>query len=169
MNLMTLRTLALAGCVLAVFLAGAWINGLRWEARYSAAQAAHQSTLTEIANAAAAQLRTQQAQRQALETRLSQLDAQRYQELTHAQQATDRLAADLAAARQRLLVKIRPAGSGGVPAAAGAAGLDDGADTAELHPEIAAELARLAGDADRCAVKLSALQGWVKEVTKGGG
>jgi len=149
--------------------AGAMVNGWRWEAKLATANQVHADTLAEIDRATARQLQTQHEQQADLQRRLELTEQQHYQELAHAQENTDRLRADLAADRQRLLVKVRsPASCGGVPTASGASGVDDGAQYAELHPATAADLAALAGDADRCAVRLKGLQAWVIELgTKG--
>jgi hypothetical protein len=167
--------LLLIGLAVAALMALASACAWQWQAnaygaRLAEQDALHSDALAEIARASARLLQAQQDKRQALEQRLSLLDAQHYQELTHAQQTTDRLTADLAAARQRLSVRTTGHASGsGVPAAAVAAGLDDGAERADIHPEDARAIAAIIGDADRCAVKLSALQGWVREVAGGGG
>lgn len=151
--------------------AGAW----QWQAnaygaRLAQQAALHSDTLGEIARASARLLQAQQERRQALETRLAALDGQHYQELTHAQQTTNRLTVDLAAARRRLSVRTTGhAHSNGVPASAGGARVDDGAERADIHPEDARAIAAITGDADRCAVKLTALQAWVEEGGKGGG
>ncbi|WP_337056282.1 lysis system i-spanin subunit Rz [Pseudomonas sp. USHLN015] len=149
--------------------AGALVNGWRWEARLATANQVHANTLAEIDRATARKLQAQQEQQADLQRRLELTEQQHYQELAHAQENTDRLRADLAADRQRLLVKVRgPASCSGVPAAPGAAGVDDGARYAELHPATAADLAALAGDADRCALRLKGLQAWVIELRKEG-
>ena len=154
--------------LMALSAAAAW----QWQAntygrQLAAAQLAHTADLALIANAASAQLRTQQAARLTLERRLSLLDAQHYQELAHAQQNTDLLTADLTAARRRLSVRIRPASAGDVPDSAGAARVDDGAGTrAELYGSTAAGIVRVAGEADQCAVKLTALQEWARAVAE---
>ena len=160
----------LAGALLLMALsaAAAW----QWQAnaygrQIAAAQLAHTADLALIANAASAQLRTQQAARLTLERRLSLLDAQHYQELAHAQQNTDLLTADLTAARRRLSVRIRPTNAGDVPDSASAARLDDGAGVrGELYGSTAAGVVRVAGEADRCAVKLTALQEWARAVAE---
>lgn len=162
-----LLVLVIAGAMAAA--AGALVNGWRWEAKLATANQVHADTLAEIDRAAARQLQTQQEQQADLQRRLELTEQQHYQELAHAQENTDRLRADLAADRQRLLVKVRsPASCGGVPTASGAPGVDDGAQYAELHPATAADLAALAGDADRCAVRLKGLQAWVIELGKEG-
>lgn len=145
--------------------AGALVNGWRWEAKLAAANQVHADALAEIDRATARKLQAHQEQQADLQRRLELTEQQHYQELSHAQENTDRLRADLAADRQRLLVKVRgSSGCSGMPAATGSAGVDDGASYAELHPTTASDLAALAGDADRCAVRLKGLQAWVREV-----
>lgn len=147
--------------------AGALVNGWRWEAKLATANQVHADTMAEIDRATSRKLQAQQEQQADLQRRLELTEQQHYQELAHAQENTDRLRADLAADRQRLLVKVRgSSGCSGVPAAPGAAGVDDGARYAELHPTTAADLAALAGDADRCAVKLKSLQSWARELAR---
>ncbi|WP_404936597.1 lysis system i-spanin subunit Rz [Pseudomonas aeruginosa] len=72
----------------------------------------------------------------------------------------DQLTADLAAARQRMRVRITSArcSAPSLPAGAVGAGVDDGAEYAELHPATATDIAQLAADADSCAIKLTAMQ-----------
>lgn len=156
-----LRAIAV-GLAAAMLIAAGWTaNGWRLTAQLELQARLHSDTLAEISRAAAHQLRDQQDKRQQLEAQLAAIDQQRYQELQHAQTITDSLTADLAAARQRLSVRItRPACSGTVPGTAGATRMDDGADRADIHPEDAAALASITGDADRCAVKLTGLQEW---------
>lgn len=166
--------LVLAGVALLMAAAGgAVVNGWRWEAKLETANKVHADTLAEIDRTTARKLQAQQEQQADLQRRLELTEQQHYQELIHAQENADRLRADLAADRQRLLVKVRSSAScGAVPAATGAAGMDDGAQYAELHPATAADLAALAGDADRCAVRLGGLQEWVRELAtpgEGGG
>ena len=169
MTALQVRLLAfvVAGAIAAA--TGALVNGWRWEARLATANQVHADTLAEIDRAMARKLQEQQEQQADLQRRLELTEQQHYQELAHAQENTDRLRADLAADRQRLLVKVRgSAGCSGVLAATGTAGVDDGARYAELHPTTAADLAALAGDADRCAVRLKGLQAWVIELRKEG-
>lgn len=107
-----------------------------------------------------------QAERTALLSRLADQDAAHYQELTDARQDNDRLSADLRATRQRLSVRTAGRCPAGVPAAAGAGRLDHAAERADIHPEDAAAIVRITGDADACAVKLTALQEWAREVSR---
>lgn len=105
-------------------------------------------------------LREREWQKQALQVQLDQVDAQRYEELTHAQGTIDKLADELASAKRRVSVRTTcPTGSGAVSSSTQGTGLDDGAgERAELHPEVAAGLVRVAGEADRCRLKVTALQ-----------
>ena len=167
------RLLAAGGVALALLLAGAaagWaVNGWRLGRELAAIKQQHAEQLaadTQVANAA---FREQQQARQQLENKLSLLDQQRYGELQNAQANTDRLSADLADARQRMRVTITASSCqqlSGAGKAAGADRMDDGTVVADIQPATAADLARLAGDADACAVKLTALQGWALEITK---
>jgi len=143
-----------------------WVsNGWRLAVDLSALRADHAQQLERIAAAQTAVIAEQQQIRAQLVQQLAAIDQQRYQELTHAQTTTDALAADLAAARQRLRVRIDPTSCGGVPAATGAAGVDDGAGArADLHPAAAAGLVRVTGRADQCRARLMALQEWAKAV-----
>ncbi|WP_460426854.1 lysis system i-spanin subunit Rz [Azotobacter armeniacus] len=121
--------------------------------------------LAQIAQANTAALRAQQQARQQLETQLVQIDRQRYQELRHAHETTNRLSADLAAARQRLRIRIDPASCPDrMPAISGVAGVNNDAAgaRAELHAETAAGVVRVAGEADQCRAKLAGLQEWAR-------
>lgn len=161
-----LALLASAALALAAW-AGWQANGWRLGNQLATAEAAHQHTLGEIARAAASQLQAQQTQRQALEQRLAELDTTHQQEITHAQAAADQLAADLAAARRRLSVRINPATcASSLPATTPAPDLDDGAGArADLHPATAAGVVRVTGRADQCRARLTALQDWVRTAT----
>lgn len=147
-------------------LLGGLAQGWRLNGELSALRAAHTAELRQLADINTAALAAQQQASQRLAQQLAGIDQQRYQELTHAQENTDRLAADLATARQRLRVRIDPAGCPGLPAATGAAGLDDAAGArADLHPAVAAGVVRVTGRADQCRARLTALQEWARAVT----
>ncbi|MBV2132742.1 lysis protein [Pseudomonas sp. MAP12] len=143
------------------------INGWRMGVELSDLRADHAQQLERIAAAQAAAIGEQQQIRDRLMQQLAAIDQQRYQELTHAQENADRLAADLAAARQRLRVRIDPASCSGMPDTTGAAGLDDGAGAqADLHPAVAAGVVRVTGRADQCRARLTALQEWARAVSR---
>jgi len=168
------RLLAAGGLALVLLLAAApagWtVNGWRLGGQITAIQRKSAEQIAKSEQVANAAFREQQQARQQLENKLSLLDQQHYGELKNAQATTDRLSADLATARQRMRVTIAASSCqqlSGAGKAAGAGRVDDGTITVELLPATAADLARLAGDADACAVKLTALQGWAREITKG--
>jgi prophage endopeptidase len=128
----------------------------------------HQAFLRQVAEANATVILKQQAERQDLESRLAANDQQRYGELRHAQQEIERLSAAVADGSRRLSVRAScPVAASGVPAATGTGRLDDGAQRADIHEEDARRIVAITGDADACAVKLTALQEWAREVTKG--
>jgi len=134
----------------------------------SKAQAEYQAHLRQVAEANAAVILKQQAERQDLEGRLAASDQQRYGELRHAQQEIERLSAAVADGSRRLSVRAScPAAAGGVSASTGAGRVDDGSQRADIHAEDARRIVAITGDADACAVKLSALQDWARSVTRG--
>lgn len=163
------RLAAAAAGALAMLMGGAAAG---WTANGWRLNAEHDRQAAQDARVASQAFAEQQHARQQLEQQLAGIDQQHYQELTHAQENTDRLSADLAAAHQRLRVRVA-AGScsaGSVPASTGAAGVDDGAGTrADLYPATAAGVVRVTGRADECRARLTALQAWARAVTGGGG
>lgn len=165
------KLISLAAAVFALMAlstAGAW----QWQANSYGKQLtdqakAHETFLRKVAEANAAVILKQQAERRTLEVRLDTLDQQRYGELRHAQQENDRLSATVADGSRRLSVRAScPAAASGLSSATGAGSLDDGAQRADIHPEDAGRIVAITGDADACAVKLTALQDWAREVTK---
>lgn len=77
--------------------------------------------------------------------------------------SADARIADLESGRSGMSVTVRnPVRSNPVSAGPSASGVDDGTYRAEILPATAARIAGIGKDADRCAVKLSALQDWVK-------
>jgi hypothetical protein len=147
---------------------GQQIRVLSAQSVASKAQAEYQTHLRQVAEANAAVILKQQIERQDLESRLAANDQQRYGELRHAQQEIDRLSAAVADGSKRLSVRAScPAAAGILSAATGAGRLDDGSQRADIHEEDARRIVGITGDADACAVKLTALQEWAREVTKG--
>ncbi len=153
---------------LAVVAGGQQIRVLSAQSDASKAQAEHQAHLRQVAEANAAVILKQQAERLDLESRLAASDQQRYGELRHAQQEIERLSAAVADGSRRLSVRAScPAAASGLSAATGTGRLDDGGQRADIHEEDARRIVAITGDADACAVKLTALQEWAREVTKG--
>lgn len=153
---------------LTVVAAGQQMRVLSAQSDAAQAQAEHQTHLRQVAEANAAVILKQRAERQDLEARLAANDQQRYGELRHAQQEIERLSAAVADGTRRLSVRAScPAAAGDVSAATGTGRLDDGGQRADIHEEDARRIVGITGDADACAVKLTALQEWAREVTKG--
>lgn len=155
-----------AAVLLGLAAAGAW----SWQSNaygreLADLRSAHATQLLLIAQASERAIRDQADARLLLENKLQLLDEQRYGELRNAQANTDRLSAELAAATRRLSVRTAPGSATGVPAAPGSASVDDGAERIDIHPATAAGIVRVAGEADQCAVKLTALQEWARAVT----
>lgn len=155
--------------LMALSAAGAWQwQGNAYGKQLADQAKAHETFLRQVAEANAAVILKQQAERQDLEGRLAANDQQRYGELRHAQQEIERLSAAVADGSRRLSVRAScPAAAGGLPAATGTGRLDDGAQRADIHEEDAGRIVGITGDADACAVKLTALQEWAREVAKG--
>lgn len=155
--------------LMALSAAGAWQwQGNAYGKRLADQAKAHETFLRQVAEANAAVILKQQAERQDLEGRLAANDQQRYGELRHAQQEIERLSAAVADGSRRLSVRAScPAAASGLSAATGTGRLDDGGQRADIHEEDARRIVAITGDADACAVKLTALQEWAREVTKG--
>ena len=161
--------LGLAAAILLVLAATgtAKVQAWRYEQQLADLRSAHAAQLQLIAQASERAIRAQGQARLQLETQLDLLDTQRYGELRNAQTNNDRLAADLAAAGQRLSVRTTAARCPAqLPATPGGASLDDGADRADIHPAVAGRLVRLMGEADECAIKLTGLQERERAVTQ---
>ena len=153
---------------LAVVAGGQQVRVISAQSVASKAQGEYQTHLRQVAEANAAVILKQQAERQDLESRLAANDKQRYGELRHAQQEIERLSAAVADGTRRLSVRAScPSAAGCVPAATGSGRLDDGSQRADIHEEDARRIVAITGDADACAVKLTALQEWAREVTRG--
>lgn len=159
--------LVAAGVVLALAFGVGWtVNGWRLAAITSDLKAEHAAYLEAISIEHAQKLVVLAGEQKATQQRLSALDQQRYGELRHAQQEIDRLSAVVADGTRRLSVRAA-CPSTGVPGTAGATRLDDGSQRADIHPADAGRIVAITGDADACAVKLSALQEWAREVARG--
>lgn len=158
-----------AGVVLALAFGVGWtVNGWRLAAITSDLKAEHAAYLEAISREHAQKLVVLAGEQKATQQRLSALDQQRYGELRHAQQEIERLSAAVADGSRRLSVRAAcPAAGADLPGRTVASGLDDGAQRADIHPADAGRIVAITGDADACAVKLTALQEWAREVSKG--
>ena len=95
---------------------------------------------------------------------LTELDQKHYQELSHEQKANQQLIAELASAKHRLSVRIDPASCPSMSTTSKTPSLDDAARTrAELHPTAAADIFRIAAQANECSKKLTGLQDFIEK------
>ena len=162
---------ALAG-VLALLLltaGGVWkVQDWRYGKQLAEQSGAHQADLTSISNAAAAQQRTEQEKRLALEQRLAASDKTHHEALTNAQKDQARLRDRLATSDLRLSVLIAEDSAGGcsVPAGTGAGGVVHGGARARLDPAHAQRIIGITGDGDQGLIALAACQAYVREVSR---
>lgn len=128
----------------------------------------HNDDLTAITNAAAAQVRSDQDKRLALEQRLSISEQTYYKELSDAQTHQARLRDRLATADLRLSVLLDVQDSAGgcsVPAGTVAGGVVHGGARARLDPAHAQRIIEITGAGDQGLIALAACQAYVKEVS----
>lgn len=163
---------AVAG-VAVIASAATWqIQAWRWSAKLAAQTVRHaqeltvtEQTLSQIKEEATRQLVSHQEAQRALTQQLAALDTKHYQEMRRAQIENARLRDDLAVGRKRLSVPLAGHTNNNsctVPGVPCAPGVDDGTLRAELHPEVAGRAVRIAGEANECAIKLTALQQWIR-------
>jgi len=161
---------ALAG-VLALLLltAGATWKVQDWRYGQKLAEQAglHKDDLTDITNAAAAQVRADQDKRLVLEQRLAASDQTHHEALTNAQKDQVRLRDRLATSDLRLSVLLAEDSAGGcsVPAGTSAGGVVHGGARARLDPAHAQRIIGITGDGDQGLIALAACQAYVKEVS----
>ncbi|WP_203218521.1 lysis protein [Pseudomonas typographi] len=133
-----LKWLGYGGALLlaiALGFAAAWFwQANAYKAKLAGQDAAHQSDLTTIANAAAAQSRTALEKQQQAEQALADLDTKRTKEKADALAENERLRRDVADGNRRLHVAgTCRSGGGNVPQASSTTSLGD-AGTVELAP-----------------------------------
>ena len=150
--------LALAIGIAAGGLAAAWAQAGRYEAEIATLK-------KDRAEEQAQQARTALAEIVRLGNIIAGIDADYYEELQHAVADNGKLRADLASGALRLRANVRAF----LPDAASAAGMGDGAGTAELDEATARSLAAIAGDGDRAIIKLTACQAYAAAVSSAGG
>ncbi|MCE4070107.1 MULTISPECIES: lysis system i-spanin subunit Rz [Pseudomonas] len=162
---MTRAHLVVAMALAAVIFAAGFGSAWAWRSALADSDLAglglaHEKERGEISQAVAAELQRRAKDRQELQAQYDGIDQQRYQELRHVQEVNDQLARDLAAAQRWMYAPVIGGGCTGSAVRSGSSGpgLDDAAGYAELRPEAAADLARIAADANACALALTALQ-----------
>lgn len=139
---------------------GSWITANSKNAEIAQIQRDHSDAAKATAELHAEVLREREQEQLQLRRQLQAVDEQRYGELIHAQGVIDQLSADLLTAKRRLSFRTAPAaGSCSVSSGGAGSGLDDGSgERRDIHPEDAAAIVRLTGEADECRLKVTGLQ-----------
>ena len=156
---------------LSLMTASAW-TAWEWQAnaygqKLAALDAAHQTALTNKANANSAQILAEQGKRLALEQWLAASDQSHYRALTDEKTKQARLRDRLATADLRLSVQLDAAATGcdAVQPATGAGSVVHGARRAQLDPAHAQRIIRITGDGDQGLIALQACQAYAQEVS----
>lgn len=161
---------AVCGAVLVAATAAlVWIwQERKYEAQLNKKDATYQSQMAAIAKATAEEFQRRAEQRKDLEQRLSADESLKYGELQSAKKTNQALRDRLSTAELRLSVVLKagPAGScnGQVSGTTTGTSLDDGTVRGYLQPETATAILDIGSDADRCAIKLKALQDREREI-----
>ena len=163
---------ALAG-VLALLLltaGGVWkVQDWRYGQNLAQQVGLHKDDLIAITNAAAAQVRTEQDKRIAIEQRLAASDQTHHEALTNAQKDQARLRDRLATSDLRLSVLLDAADSASgcnVPATPVTVGVVHAARRAQLDPAHAQRIIAITGDGDNAIIALRACQAYVRAVAR---
>ena len=127
----------------------------------------HAETLNQLTQAAATAQQAEQDKRLALEQRLAASEQTHFRKMTDAQRAQDRLRDRLATSDLRLSVLLDAADAEkgcGVPATAGAGGVDHAAVRAKLDPAHAQRIIAITDTGDRGLIALQACQDYVRNL-----
>ena len=158
--------------ILALMVGSAWA-AWAWQAnaygqQLAAKDAAHQTVLTNLANASSAQILAEQDKRLALEQWLAASDQAHYRALTDEKTKQARLRDRLATADLRLSVQLDATAStncDGMQACTCTGGVVHGTPRAQLDPAHAQRIIGITGDGDQGLIALQACQGYVNEVS----
>jgi hypothetical protein len=145
------------------------VQDWRYGGQLAAQALLHQSDLNTLSNAAAAQVRTGQDKRLALEQRLSASDQLHHEALTNAQKDQARLRDRLATADLRLSVLLDATDSASgcsVSAGTGAVGMVHGGARARLDPAHAQRIVAITDAGDQGLIALAACQAYVRELSR---
>ncbi|OKA18215.1 lysis protein [Pseudomonas versuta] len=155
-------------------MAGSAWAAWEWQAntygqKLASQETAHQTVLTNLANANSALILAEQEKRIALEQWLAASDQAHYRALTDEQTKQARLRDRLATADLRLSVLLDTtdsAGRDGVQAATGAGGVVYGSARAQLDPAHAQRIIAITGDGDQGLIALQACQAYARAVAR---
>ena len=172
---MKLDAVKLGGALLALFglmVGSAWA-AWAWQAnsygqQLAKQETAHQTTLTNLANANSALILAEQDKRTALEQWLAASDKAHYRVLTDAKTNQARLRDRLATADLRLSVLLdttAATGSDGMQATTGPGSVVHGATRARLDPAHAQRIIGITGDGDQGLIALQACQAYAKVIS----
>ena len=163
------QVLAAILLALAIGFGGAWqVQDWRMGERLAVQDGLHQSDLTAIGNAAAAQARIEHDKRLGLEGRLQSIDEAHFKEFSDAQKNISRLRDRLATSDLRLSVLLAedPASGCDVPPAPGAVGVVHAARRAQLDPAHAQRIIGITDAGDQGLIALRACQAYVRAVAR---
>ncbi|MBA4364185.1 MAG: lysis protein [Pseudomonas sp.] len=150
--------------------AGAWkVQDWRYGKQLAEQVILHKDDLAAISSAAAAQVRTDQEKRRALELRLSASEETHHKELTDAQANQARLRDRLATSDLRLSVLLDSADTASgcaVPTVAVAGSVVHGGARARLDPAHAQRIVAITDAGDQGLIALRACQTYVRELSR---
>ncbi|WP_029977534.1 lysis system i-spanin subunit Rz [Pseudomonas sp. H1h] len=129
----------------------------------------HAETLNELTQAATTAQQVEQGKRLALEQRLAASEQTHFRKMTDAQRDQDRLRDRLATSDLRLSVLLDATDTAkgcGMPATAGAGGVDHAAVRARLDPAHAQRIIAITDTGDRGLIALQACQDYVRELQR---
>ena len=172
---MNIEAVKWGGCqliILALTAGSAW-GAWAWQANAYGKQlaiqdAAHKTTLTNIANANSALVLAEQGKRSAMEQWLAASDQAHYRALTDEKNKQTRLLDRLATADLRLSVQLYSTAAdscSGVQTTASPGGVVHGAARAQIDPAHAQRIIGITGDGDQGLIALQACQAYVREVS----
>lgn len=156
--------------VLAVVAGGQQIRVLSAQSDAAQAQAEHQAHLRQVAEANAAVILKQQADRLALDQRLAKADKQSTEKLNHALTENDRLERLYSSAddeRRRLRIEVKVARADAIVSAATGPGSVGDAASVELSAAAGRAVWDIRRGMKQDQAALEYLQEWAREVTKG--
>jgi len=130
----------------------------------------HSETLNQLTQAAATAQQAEQDKRLVLEQKLASSEQTHFRKMTDAQRDQDRLRDRLATSDLRLSVLLDATDTAkgcGVPATAGAGGVDHAAVRARLDPAHAQRIIAITDTGDRGLIALQACQAYIRALNDG--
>jgi hypothetical protein len=171
MNTAALKLTLVGVLTLLLITAGSvWkVQDWRYGKKLAEQAGAHQADLAVFSGAAAAQVRTDQDKRLALEQHLAANDKTHHEALTNAQKDQAHLRDRLATSELRLSVLLDAADTAvgcSVPTGTGAGGVVHGRACARLDPAHAQRIIRITGEGDQGLIALRACQAYARAISQ---